>query len=130
MNNESKLRAKIANDFWYNFQRSPQISITFPEVKEISIYLKFNYDEYIKSETTKIFLSSDRAFFAFECVNKDCIHGGFNLSNEIYAMVKLKINKKDGKLICDGYQDYERFLSKNYHCLCEVDYIIEVKYEL
>ncbi|GMT46062.1 MAG: hypothetical protein IEMM0006_1894 [bacterium] len=80
MDKESKLRAKIANDYWYTYQNSPQISSIYPQIKEINLKLNFNYDESLKKESLKVFKPSDKIFFKIECINKDCIYGGFNLS--------------------------------------------------
>jgi len=132
MGKESKLREKIANDFWYGFQNTLQIISIYPEVQEIIINLTYNYDEYECSnqEETKIFTPDHKAFFKFECKNKDCIYGGFNISNEIFNLINSKQESQEGKLICNGYQDYESFVTKNYHCYCELDYKIVIKYKI
>ncbi|GMT46063.1 MAG: hypothetical protein IEMM0006_1895 [bacterium] len=35
-----------------------------------------------------------------------------------------------GHQTCNGYQDYERYKARNYHCLCRLDYNIEIKYRV
>ena len=130
MDKESKLRAKIANDYWYTYQNSPQISSIYPQIKEINLKLNFNYDESLKKESLKVFKPSDKIFFKIECINKDCIYGGFNLSNEINSLIASKETKMKGHQTCNGYQDYERYKARNYHCLCRLDYNIDIKYRV
>lgn len=128
MDKESQLRLKIANNFWYDYQNSPKLYSIYPEVQEIDIKLRFNYDESFEKELVKKFKPSDNAFFQIECINKDCIYGGFNLSNEITNMIRVKETNLTGHQTCNGYQDYERYMSKNYLCLCRLDYIVEIRY--
>lgn len=129
MDKETKLREKIANDFWYSYQNSPVIKSSFPQVQEINIDLNFNYDESYKKNLKKTLNPTDKAFFQIECINKDCVYGGFNLTSDIYGMISKKQTKHNGHQICNGYQDYERYKAKNYHCLCRLDYEIEIKYQ-
>ena len=129
MDKESKLRANIQNDFWYSFQNSPQINSIHPQIEGITLKLNFNYDESLKEEFIKLYKPSDKVFFRIECINKDCIYGGFNLSTEINHLISSKKTKFKGHQTCNGYQDYERYLAKNYHCLCRLNYIIEIKYD-
>lgn len=129
MNQEAKLRAKIANDFWYSYQNSPSIESSFPQVQEIILNLNFNYDESYKKNLKKIIKPSDKAFFQIECINKDCVYGGFNLSSEIREIISKNQTEYKGHQTCNGYQDYERYKAKNYHCLCRLDYEIEIKYQ-
>ncbi|SHN30970.1 hypothetical protein SAMN04488057_118103 [Cyclobacterium lianum] len=129
MNQEAKLRAKMANDFWHSYQNSPSIKSSFPQVQEIILNLNFNYDESYRKKLKKTLNPNDKAFFQIECINKDCVYGGFNLSSEVRGMISKKVTEYNGHQTCNGYQDFERYKAKDYHCLCKLNYEIEIKYQ-
>lgn len=104
------------------------IKLSFPQVQEIILNLNFNYDDSYNGNLKKILNPTDKAFFRIVCINRDCIYGGFNLSSEIYGMISKKRTKYNGHQVCNGYQDYERYIARNNHCLCRLDYEIEIKY--
>jgi hypothetical protein len=128
MKNEAQIRSNQAKSFWFEYQNSSLIFSIYPEVREIEIKLKFNYDESQRVESIKKLTSTDHAFFMIECINRNCIHGGFDLSTDIVNLINRKGNQFANHKICNGYQDYKRFIAKNYHCLCKLDLTIEIIY--
>jgi len=97
-------------------------------VKSIELILHFSYDE-IDSNNKKTLTDNDKAFLKIKCINRDCIHGGFNLTGEIYEAIRTKSSSMSGHMTCDGWQDYERFKARNHHCLCKLQYEVAIKYK-
>mgnify|MGYP000882769240 CR=1 FL=1 len=125
---ELKIRHDQDNAFYYEQSVSGTIRENFNNVESIELNLHFKYDE-IDTHNKKTLNGNDKSFFKLKCVNKDCIHGGFNLTGEIYEAIRTKSSSMSGHMTCDGWQDYERFQARNHHCLCELQYEVAIKYK-
>ena len=67
-----------------------------------------------------------KAFFQVKCRQRECVNGGFDLSNLITSAINSQQTIAEGRLSCQGWQDLERV--GNNHCLWILDYEISVQY--
>ena len=80
------------------------ISESFPEVSFIIIEMTY----YLKgvSEASMVrtvnFWPSRHAYFNMDCMNKDCMNGGFDLTPVIRVMIKKHEKSMTGHLSCKG----------------------------
>jgi hypothetical protein len=79
------------------------VSANFPEVANIVISMSYNQIGLNKSMLRTVnFFPGSSAFFRVDCVNKDCVDGGFDLTRVISVMVKNHKETTIGKLSCEG----------------------------
>jgi hypothetical protein len=80
------------------------ISEHFPEISCISIKIRNSYGK--KNPITIArnfkFLPESQAYFNLECLNKNCLNGGFDLAGVIDAMIQSHTNSGEGELSCTG----------------------------
>jgi hypothetical protein len=127
--NEFSVRQEQENKFYYDQSISQILKITFPNLELINFKFPFLYGGY--KQLIEIYITEiDKAFFKFNCINRDCIHGGFNLTGEIYEAVRKKTDKITGSSTCEGWQDYERYRAQNHKCLCKLTYEVYFKYSI
>jgi hypothetical protein len=75
----------------------------FPGVANIGVSLTYNKIGLNKSLLRTVnFFPESYAFFRVDCVNKDCVEGGFDLTQVITAMVGKRKQAAQGKLTCKG----------------------------
>ncbi len=83
------------------------VSERFPGVSGIVIQMFY----YRKSSNpapmirTVNFFPSSYAYFHMECMMKECVNGGFDLTSVIDTMIKKHRNSETGKMICSGKND-------------------------
>jgi len=80
------------------------ISEHFPDIE--SIFIKIN-NSYGKKNPIKIarefkFIPESQAYFNIECLNKNCLDGGFDLAGVIDTMIKSHTGSGEGELSCNG----------------------------
>ncbi len=79
------------------------LSANFPEVESIVISMMYSQREIAKSiPRTVHFCPGSYAFFRIGCLNKDCVDGGFDLSQVLTSMIRNRRNAAKGKLDCEG----------------------------
>jgi hypothetical protein len=128
---EYKFRQQQFINEWNLKQSRSFIKERYPDVDDISIKLDFTYigiDKMEKSKTLR-FTPNDKEYFKFDCINPECVDTDLDLSREIQTMIFEKKSILKGKKTCNGYQDYERFRAKSFHCLTTMNYEIEIKYK-
>ncbi len=115
---------------WMLSQSYAPFAQRYPSV----VSCKITYDEdvvlaqhYHEHKVWEIPILTESSRITIKCLNSDCTKGYFDLSYIIMQMVKGKETKKSGTMTCDGYQDAER--CGQYHCMCELEYTIEIQYE-
>lgn len=116
----------------YNLKQSRLfIKERYPNIENISIRLDFIYLGIDKIEESRsiIYTPEQRDYFKIECINSECVKTDLDLSNEINSMISNKENILKGEQICNGYQDYERFMAKNHHCLATMCFEIKIQYK-
>lgn len=74
----------------------------FPEVSGVVINMTYT-QRGIKSILRTVNFSPDSyAFFRVDCLSRDCIDGGFDLTNVITTMIKNHRAEAKGALSCEG----------------------------
>ena len=80
------------------------ISEHFPGVSSIVITLKNSYGgvKPITVVRTLTFWPDSYAYFNIECLRKNCVDGGFDLSAVVSRMIKSRKDCGEGNLVCNG----------------------------
>jgi hypothetical protein len=79
------------------------VAALFPEVTSIVINMTYN-QRGIRQSLPRIvnFFPSSYAFFTVECLNKECVEGGFDFTKIITGMVGNRKATSKGELGCEG----------------------------
>jgi hypothetical protein len=89
---------------------SSQLKEWFPEINKLTILITFKDLTDLESpeQETHLFLPERKAFFLFHCPYRECVNGGFDLTQDVKNAVAA-INKTTlGKIECLGWQDEQR----------------------
>lgn len=79
------------------------IAAQFPEVGQIVVNMMYNQKGIKKSLSRTVnFFPSSYAFFRVDCLSKDCLDGGFDLTTVITAMIGSRKKVAKGDLCCEG----------------------------
>jgi hypothetical protein len=79
------------------------VSTHFPEVASIVISMMYSQRGIQKSlPRTVNFFPGSYALFRVNCLNKDCVDGGFDLTQVITAMIQNRREAAKGELSCEG----------------------------
>ena len=78
------------------------VAIRFPEVASIIMNMTYNQKGAISILRTFHFTPSSYAFFTVNCLRKDCVDGGFDLTQVITAMIRNRKVDAKGALSCKG----------------------------
>ena len=75
----------------------------FPGVTDIVIRMIYNQRGILKSlPRTVSFFPGSYALFRIACLSKECVHGGFDLTEVITGMIRNHREAGKGKLGCEG----------------------------
>ncbi len=75
----------------------------FPEVASIVISMMYNQKGIGKSlPRTVHFFPDSSAFFRINCLSKDCVDGGFDLTQVLTSMIGNRRESAKGELSCEG----------------------------
>ena len=80
------------------------ISERFPEVSDIVVHMTY-YQKAVNPvlmSRTINFWPTHHAYFNMDCMKKDCVDGGFDLTSVIINMIKHQKKSAKGKLNCHG----------------------------
>ncbi|MEW6215509.1 MAG: hypothetical protein AB1478_09975 [Nitrospirota bacterium] len=83
------------------------VSDRFPEVSGIvihMIYYQKALNPVLMVRTVNVFPTS-YAYFNMECMIKECVNGGFDLTSVITDMIRNHKKSGNGKLVCSGKID-------------------------
>ena len=79
------------------------VEAQFPEVAGIIISMIYNQRGIQRSMSRVVnFFPGSYALFRIECLNKECVDGGFDLSQVITGMIRNHKEASKGDLICEG----------------------------
>lgn len=79
------------------------VAAHFPEVASIVISMMYNQKGIKKSLLRTVnFFPDSYALFRIDCLNKDCVDGGFDLTQVITAMIRNHREAAKGELSCEG----------------------------
>jgi hypothetical protein len=101
MNNKEKNPAKA--DKQQQKIDSGLMSSLFPEVKNIVIDMQYS-QQGLRDCVPRIvnFYPVSYAFFRVDCLNKECVDGGFDFTRILYKMVRNKSSVTKGEMNCAG----------------------------
>jgi hypothetical protein len=79
------------------------VAAQFPEVEQIVVSMMYNQKGIKQSlPRTVNFFPSSYALFRVDCLSKDCLDGGFDLTPVITAMIGSRKKTAKGDLSCEG----------------------------
>ena len=78
------------------------VSEHFPSVAAIVVNMSYNQKGMQSILRTLNFFPSSHAFLKADCLSRDCVDGGFDLTRVITTMVRSKKKAAKGELICEG----------------------------
>ncbi|MBF0506738.1 MAG: hypothetical protein HQL09_07870 [Nitrospirae bacterium] len=79
------------------------VEAQFPEVAGISIKMTYNQKGIQKSLPRVVnFFPGSSALFRIDCLSKECVDGGFDLTQVINGMVRNRRETAKGDLTCEG----------------------------
>jgi hypothetical protein len=78
------------------------VATHFPEVANIVMNMTYNQRGAKSILRTFNFTPNNYAFFMINCLRKDCVDGGFDLTQVITAMIRNRRVEAKGSLICEG----------------------------
>jgi len=91
---EERLQRKIDAGF---------VATHYPEVASIVISMTYNQRGIAKAlPRTVNFFPGSYALFRVDCLNKECVDGGFDLSRVIDTMIRNRRGTAKGDLCCEG----------------------------
>ena len=89
-------------------QESPSLSAKFGRLKSLSVHLRF-FDPKGVSKIGEIKcsynLDAAKSVFGFDCPNKECVSGDFDLTEVLAAAVAARRTTVEGELTCKGWRD-------------------------
>ncbi|PYK96474.1 MAG: hypothetical protein DME18_03695 [Verrucomicrobia bacterium] len=87
-------------------RNSASLAQKFPELKALTVNLAYyNSDRVTKSTQFKytVNLNNARSVFCFDCLNKECVRGDFDLSEELTNAVAAHRTTAAGEMSCQGW---------------------------
>jgi len=87
------------------YQASEKISIRFPGTAAITLNLRFvGFDRRaLGSPYKQIYTADMRAYFQLQCHSKECVAGGFDLSDAVRRAAESESGMFRGNLPCGGH---------------------------
>jgi hypothetical protein len=82
------------------------IATNFPEVASIDMNMTYNQKGTKSILRTFHFAPSSYAFFILNCLRKDCVDGGFDLTQVITTMIRNRRAEVKGVLSCRGTDSF------------------------
>jgi hypothetical protein len=89
---------------------SPSLATRFPKLKTLKVNLEFfPSDGAIRSSQIKyvVNLNHAKSVFRFDCMNKECIRGDYDLSDVLIAAVTARKTTAIGEIRCTGWRNKE-----------------------
>ncbi len=79
------------------------IAAKFPEVADVAIRMTYNQRGIQKSLSRVVnFFPGSYALFRIDCLSKECVDGGFDLTQVITGMIRNRRETTKGSLCCEG----------------------------
>ncbi len=103
-------RAEYRQQEGQRIRNSATLTETFPELKSLTVNLAYyNSDGVTKSSQIKYVVNLDNAksVFSFNCLNKECVRGDFDLSADLTNAVAARQTSAAGERFCQGWLSKE-----------------------
>jgi hypothetical protein len=88
-------------------KESPSLSDKFQQLKSLAVDLSYYNSEGVTKNSQIKYepnLANARSVFRFDCPNKGCIRGDFDLTDELAAAVREHRTSVTGEACCQGWQ--------------------------
>jgi hypothetical protein len=101
------------------------VSSLFPNVVSIAVLITYykKLSNSVLMVRTVNFFPTSYAYFHMECIMKECVNGGFELTQAIKNLIKKHKISGKGKMVCNGKNDG---LASGH---TSIDYEISIKYK-
>jgi len=99
------------------------IASNFPEVANIDMQMTYNQTGSKSILRNFHFTPSSYAFFRINCLRKDCMDGGFDLTQVITGMIRTRRVNAKGTISCEGTDSSTNHSAINYDIA--IQYTIE-----
>jgi len=119
---------KSKNDNWMSDRyddeaRSPIVSAVGGNIRLITI--QWNYGNAIGDKPNNwIIKPTDKFYFFMECNYRECVEGGFNLTDIVRDTIRRK-EPQAGTMPCRGWGDEERY--NKFSCDSTLSYVVTVE---
>ncbi len=86
---------------------SVSLATKFPRLKSLKVDLQYLNAEGLRGSQIKYTVNLDNAksAFCFECSNKECVRGDFDLSEILAKAITGRNQTAEGELRCHGWRD-------------------------
>ncbi len=100
------------------------VSSLFPKVLNIAVLITYykKLSNSVLMVRTVNFFPTSYAYFYMDCIMKECVNGGFELTQVIKNLIKKHKKSGKGKMVCNGKNDA---LASGH---TSIDYEINIKY--
>lgn len=104
----------------YRLQQSQRVNdsrtlaAVFPKLKSLIVELTYYAPDGVSRSSQikyKVNLDNAKAVFRFDCVNKECVNGDFDLSDVLSKAVAARETSASGELRCSGWRTRETIRS-------------------
>jgi hypothetical protein len=106
----------------------PRLFEINPDIEQVNVLLDFKNDENIHISIQREIRPQDSSVFFTDCINLSCTKGFFDLTNDIFYLLRDRKAVSKGVIKCDGWQDEER--KNNHKCLTTLEFEIVAKYKI
>lgn len=89
---------------------SPTLATKFPKLKSLKVNLEFFPPESeVRSSQIKyvVNLAHAKSIFRFDCLNKECIRGDFDLTEVLATAIAARKKVIEGEMRCGGWRNKE-----------------------
>ncbi|NND64749.1 MAG: hypothetical protein HKM24_02185 [Gammaproteobacteria bacterium] len=104
------------------------MAMTFPQVKHLAINMSIRApdNEIEPTMNGRSFSPDSIACFSFRCKNVECVHGGFDLQEEIERAIAEQQTEITGRRVCRGWRN--KRLIEQQRCYYELNFKIHITY--
>jgi hypothetical protein len=101
-NSKHAARMEKMQEIMQQKREAGSVATHFPEVANIVMNMTYNQKGARSILRTFNFTPSSYAFFIVNCLRKDCVDGGFDLTQVITTMIRNRRVEVKGSLSCTG----------------------------
>ena len=101
-NNKHAAMMERKQEMMQQRREAGSVASQFPEVENIVMNMTYNQHGARSILRTFHFTPGSYAFFIVNCLRKDCVDGGFDLTQVITTMIRNRRAEGKGTLICKG----------------------------
>jgi hypothetical protein len=101
-------RAKFRQKESRRVLKSDTLAVAFPKLKALKVELSFFPPDGVKRTGQMKYavnLAHAKSVFRFDCQNKECVRGDFDLSEALAAAILARKTSVDGELCCHGWRN-------------------------